>query len=175
MNGSWLNILDPLGVNTAGVLICTSVSACWGILNLFFILLPIRKRAEIELWEIDVIGLIHLDRYLSFLPWLLVLWTPQIEFHPLHAQYQFWLPTGFFGSRHRAYCWLLGPLQCISLLFHLKLSCFGLDFRLIELCLFGSCPSVEQLEIFCFPVEFFCCLDISVSSAAAALGYLLDC
>ena len=99
VNGSWLNILDLLGVNTAGVLICTSVSACWGILNLFITLLPIRKRAEIELWEIDVIGLVRLDLYLSFLPWLPVLWTPQIEFHPLHAQYQFWLPTGFFGSR----------------------------------------------------------------------------
>ena len=85
--------------NTAGVLKRTSVSACWGILNLFITLLPIRKRAEIELWEIDVIGLIRLDLYLRFLPWLRVLLTPQIEYRPLHAQYQFWLPTGFFGSR----------------------------------------------------------------------------
>jgi hypothetical protein len=35
MNGSWLNILDLFGINTAGVLICTSVPACWGILDLF--------------------------------------------------------------------------------------------------------------------------------------------
>jgi hypothetical protein len=35
MNGSWLKILDLLGINTASVLTCTSVSACWGILNLF--------------------------------------------------------------------------------------------------------------------------------------------
>jgi len=95
-----------------------------------------------------VIELIRL--YLSFLPWLPVLLTPQIEFHPLHAlSINFGCPLAPLALGIVAYCWLLGPLQCISLLFHFKLSCFELDFRLIECCLFGSCPSVEQLEIFC--------------------------
>jgi hypothetical protein len=42
-------------------------------------------------------------------------------------------------------------LACCST-FHF---CFDLGFCLIEHCLFGSCPSIEQLEIFCFLITFF--------------------
>ncbi len=69
--------------NTAGVFICTSVSAYWGILYLSITLLPIRVRAEIILWDIHhVMGfkLIRLDLHLRIMPWLLVLWISVIEY-----------------------------------------------------------------------------------------------
>ena len=95
--------------NTAGVLKRTSVSACWGILNLFITLLPIRYVLKLKCAK-------KLSECVGFI--LIFILAFCLGFQCLKHQKRVlpfacsvtWLPTGFIGSRENAHCRLLGTL-----------------------------------------------------------------
>ena len=95
--------------NTAGVLKRTSVSACWGILNLFITLLPIRYVLKLNCAK-------KLSECVGFI--LIFILAFCLGFQCLKHQKRVlpfacsvtWLPTGFIGSRENAHCRLLGTL-----------------------------------------------------------------
>jgi len=151
MNGSWLKVLDLLGVTlpaSLNVRPCQHVEAsltssshscrsdtCWN-----WIVQKIKRMCRF-----------HLDLHLSVLPWFPVLETPKKSIalrmlSYLAAHWLHWLS----GKCPLSAAWNSVVQACCSTFSFL----LRIDFDLLNI-IFGSCPSIEHLEIFCFLIKIF--------------------